>query len=36
MKRSGRLVAVISSVTEMDEVLVAKIASFLTIASSCA
>ena len=30
MKRSGRLVAVISSVTEMDEVLVAKIASFFT------
>ena len=36
MKRSGRLVAVISSVTEMDEVLVAKIASFFTMASSSA
>ena len=32
MNRSGRLVAVISSVIEMDEVFEAKIASFFTIA----
>ena len=35
-KRSGRLVAVISSVMESEEVLLAKIASFLTMASSAA
>ena len=35
-KRSGRLVAVIISVIEIDDVLLAKIPSFFTIASSCA
>ncbi len=34
MNRSGRLVAAINSVTEIEEVFVAKIASFFTIPSS--
>ena len=36
MKRSGRLVAVSNSVMEMEEVLMAKMASFFTMASSAA